>query len=288
MSDDIKIGTILGSKFELMSVLGKGKNCTIYKGYQNFSKKTVALKVLNLSALADMNELQRFKHEAKIGAELAAHTGIIDILDFGAAASAGQVYIVMNLLEGASLKEVLAQKGRLNADLALAVFKQIIDALAFAHEMKIVYRSLDPSEIMLTPRSGKDGDGYIATVIDFGCAIKQGDNFQFALPGNEVGKPGYMSPEQSIGEEVDARSDIYAVGRMMYETITGQLPEGVLTFASELQIPENVQTAIVKSTEQDKNKRFQSMKEFAHALQGSSGQGDKKNDTWGWTKKFFK
>lgn len=287
MSDDIKIGTILASKFEIMSVLGSGKHCTVYKGYQNFTKKSVALKLLNSSALANMDEFQRFKHEAQIGAELAAHKGIIDIIDFGAAASAGQVYIVMNLIEGLTLKELLLQKGRLDERLAIGIFKQIIDALAFVHNAKIIYRSLDPSEIMLTHRAPKDGDGYQVTVIDFGSAVKQGDSFAFAQPGKEVGKPGYASPEQSRGEDIDARTDIYTVGRMLYEALVGQLPEGVASFPSDSAISQNVQAAVLKAADENRDKRFSSMKELAQALSGSGDHDDKK-DMWGWAKKIFK
>lgn len=286
MSEEIKIGTILASKFELMSVLGAGKNCTIYKGYQNFTKKSVALKVLNLSALADLDELKRFQHEARLGTELAAHSGIVKVVDFGAA-SAGQVYMVMNLVEGPTLKELLAQRGRLDERLAINIFKQICDALAFAHEQKIVYRSLDTSEILLTPRTTKDGEAYTVTLIDFGSAVKQGDNFALALPGEAVGKPGYMSPEQARGEETDARTDIFAVGRMLYEAFAGKPPEGVPTFSPDLAINENVQSAIIKATEEERNKRFSSMKEFAQAL-AASGSQDEKRDIWGWTKKIFK
>ncbi|MBX3073540.1 serine/threonine protein kinase [Candidatus Obscuribacterales bacterium] len=289
MSDEIKVGTTINSKYELLAVLGKGRNSTVYKGYQHFAKKSVALKILDASDIEKATEeLKRFQHEARVSAQLAAHQGIVDVFDFGAA-GAGQVFLVMNLIEGLTLRELISQKGRLDAALASDIFKQIANALAFVHEQKIIHLGLDPSEIILTPASSKDKETYKVTVVDFGSAVQLSEvKTAITTPQESSGKPGYMSPEQQSGEDVDARSDIYTVGRMMYETLTGSLPESVLTFPADLQIPENIQEAIAKSTDADKNKRFQSMKEFAQKLQGSDGPDDKKKDVWGWTKKIFK
>jgi serine/threonine-protein kinase len=287
VSNEIKVGATVNSKYELLAVLGKGRNSTVYKGYQHFAKKSVALKVLDASGVERATEeLKRFQHEARVSAQLAAHQGIVDVFDFGAA-GAGQVFLVMNLIEGSTLRELVSQKGRLDAALASDIFRQIANALAFVHEQKIIHLGLDLSEIMLTPASSKGKEAYKVTVIDFGSAVQLSEVKTATTPGEASGKPGYMSPEQERGEQLDERTDVYAAGRMLFKTLTGELPDGALTFPTNLEIPDNLKLVVNKSTQEDREKRFASMKEFAHALAQEGENGDK-TDVWGWTKKFFK
>jgi len=281
---DIKVGDTLSSKYELTAILGKGRNSVVYKGYQHFAKKTVAVKVLNLDHSKSIESLKKFNQEGKTAAKLSAHPGIVDVLDFGAA-GAGQVFLVLSFVEGKTLQETIAEKTRLDVGSAIKIFKQIADAVGYMHEQKLVHRRLNPSEIMLTTASSKTGPDYKVTLIDFGDTL---DLSQPRVTGGEtVGATGYASPEELKGEGGDVRSDVYSVGRMLYETLAGSLPEGTLTFPAELDISEGLQNAIVKATAEAPEKRFQSMKEFSAALGNSSG-GEKKDDMWGWTKKIFK
>lgn len=287
MSDEIKVGATINSKYELMSVLGKGRKATVYKGYQHFAKKSAAVKILDAQAKISADDLKRFQKETKFLTALHAHKGIVNVLDFGAA-GIGQAYLVTDLIEGPTLRQLLDEKTRLDAATVSNIFGQIIEALTFVHEKHIVHAGLNPSEIMLAP--GAKG-GYTATVIDFGSA-KSLDEPSDAPKGDEGAEPSpYASPELVRGEPFDARADIYSIGCMLYEALVGKLPESnPPTFEADAAVSEPLQQVIVKALSTDPAKRFASMKEMAKAIPNgsSSSSSPEKKDLWGSIKGMFK
>ena len=285
MSDEIKVGATVNSRYELQSIIGKGRNTTVFKGYQHFAKKTIALKIIDASK-SSPDELKRFQKETSLLATLHAHKNIVDVLDFGAA-GIGQCFMVMHLVEGPTLRQLLDEKTKLDVPTTENIFGQIIEALAFVHEKKIVHAGLNPNEIILTP-SAKGG--HTATLVDFGSAVSIDEQ---NTPTSKPNEENYASPERVRGETLDARADIYSIGRMMYETLVGKLPElEPPSFPAELAVPERLQQAIIRATNEERDKRFASMKEFGKELQHTSsnktGDNAEKKDLWGWTKGIFK
>lgn len=287
MSDEIKVGATVNSKYELMSVLGKGRKATVYKGYQHFAKKSAALKIMDVQAKISADDLKRFQRETKLLTALHAHKGIVNVLDFGAA-GIGQAFLVMDLIEGQTLRQLLGEKTRLDSVATVSIFRQVIEALGYVHVKQIVHAGLSPSEIMLTP-SDKD-NVYAATIVDFGSA-KSTDSAGQTTTGEPCAEPQYASPEVSAGENFDARADIYSVGCMLYETLVGKLPEAnPPVFPADIEVPEALQSVIIKAMNTDPAKRFPTMNEMVAALpRGSSTSSTaEKKDLWGSIKGMFK
>jgi serine/threonine protein kinase len=207
--------------YEVTSQLGEGGMGVVYRGHDSRLNRDVALKLLPDTFAADPDRLSRFQREAQTLASL-NHTNIAQI--YGLEQVNGSTCIVMELVEGETLEDRL-KRGPFSFDEALDVAKQIADALAVAHERGIVHRDLKPANIKLTP-SG------VVKVLDFGLAKalgpKTSDTSLTAMPtmatgsmvGAVVGTPGYMSPEQARGKDVDARTDIWAFGCVLYEMLT--------------------------------------------------------------------
>ncbi len=288
MSDEIKVGTTINSKYELMSVLGKGRKATVYKGYQHFAKKSAAVKILDAQAKISADDLKRFQKETKFLTALHAHKGIVNVLDFGAA-GIGQAYLVTDLIEGQSLRQLLDEKTTLDAATVESIFGQIIEALAFVHEKQIIHAGLNPSEVMLTPAA--KGTGYTATVIDFGSAKSFDDPVEPAKQNPDTKPDPYASPELANGSSFDERADIYSVGCMLYEALVGKLPDAnPPTFEPGTPVPEPLQQVIIKALSADPAKRFTSMKELAAAMPhgNKSSASTEKKDLWGSIKGMFK
>lgn len=288
MSDEIKVGTTINSKYELMSVLGKGRKATVYKGYQHFAKKSAAVKILDAQAKISADDLKRFQKETKFLTALHAHKGIVNVLDFGAA-GIGQAYLVTDLIEGQTLRQLLDEKTKLDAATIENIFGQIIEALAFVHEKQIIHAGLNPSEIMLTPAA--KGAGYTATVIDFGSAKSFDDPVEAVKQDPDTKPDPYASPELASGSSFDARADIYSIGCMLYEALVGKLPDSnPPTFEADTAVPEPLKQVIIKALSADPDKRFTSMKELASALPHGSKSlpTTEKKDLWGSIKGMFK
>jgi serine/threonine protein kinase len=185
--------------------------------------KRVAVKVLRPDLSSDPGLISRFFQEAK-AVNAIRHPNIVDISDFGHTAD-GIVYFVMEVMEGHSLRDELTSKGPLPLPLAMTVAKQIVDALAAAHRVRIIHRDLKPDNIFLLPDTQIPGE-IRAKLFDFGIAKLVGDHHvgHKTIDGAVVGTPFYMSPEQALCQEVGAAADIYAMGVVMYEMLTGTVP----------------------------------------------------------------
>lgn len=215
------IGRVVSNHFEILELLGSGGMGSVYKAKHVIIGKNVAIKILSKNG--DDKANMRFQQEAKAASSL-NHPNIVSVLDFGCLDN-DQPFIVMDLAVGSSLADALRDYGTLSNSDALSIFAQICSALAHAHQRGIVHRDLKPGNIMLCP----DDNGKIqAKLVDFGIAKIQAldtDRIQSLTETGEIfGSPLYMSPEQCAGSDLDARSDFYSLGCVMYECLTGKPP----------------------------------------------------------------
>jgi len=221
--NDPLIGKVFAEKYEVNSVLGLGGMSIVYKALHKLMDRNVAIKMLHKNLKEDIVALERFRLEAQ-AASLLSHQNIIAVYDFGVT-NDGEPYFVMDCLEGESLKELIERKGRVPFDRALPIFRQVCDGLEAAHKKGIVHRDLKPANVCLIK---EEGGTELVKLVDFGIAklLPQAGREQQHLTqtGEVFGSPIYMSPEQCLGKELDTRSDIYALGCLMYETLTGDPP----------------------------------------------------------------
>ena len=225
------VGRDIAGRYRVLAKLGEGGMGAVYRGEQISLKRKVAIKVLRPELSRDPGLVRRFNAEAELAAKL-SHPNTVNIYDFGQDVD-GSLFIAMEFLEGRSLRQVMTQEGPLPPARALAIMRQVCASLSDAHAHGIVHRDLKPDNVMLTER-GKDRD--VARVLDFGIAKLRDDDRQtvnaMTRAGDLVGTPQYMAPEQIKGEKVDGRTDIYALGAMLYEMVTGRLPfEGATVMA---------------------------------------------------------
>ena len=205
--------------YSVESLIGRGGMGAVYKGAQLRLQRPVAIKIMRRDQGRDHDFEQRFHREALAMAKL-NHPNIVSVIDYGEAGP-DYLYIVMELVDGADLMEVI-RTGRMTQEMALRLLPQICDALQFAHDHGIIHRDIKPGNIMLTR------DGRIK-VADFGLAKRQDVESGFhTQSGTGMGTPDYAAPEQFMTDApIDHRADIYALGVMIYQMLTGQLPRGV-------------------------------------------------------------
>ncbi len=216
------IGMVINNRFQVSSKIGAGGMGAVYRAHQLGMQRDVAIKVLLRELTENETVLRRFHLEALAVSKL-KHPNTIQIFDFGETED-GLLYIAMELLEGRPLQKVLADERQLSVKRALHILEQTAKSLREAHTKGIVHRDLKPDNIFLQA-VGEDAD-YVK-VLDFGVAkVAEGDgqNKTLTKAGSIFGTPKYMSPEQSRGGEIDARSDIYALGVILYELLTGRVP----------------------------------------------------------------
>jgi serine/threonine protein kinase len=201
--------------YEILNLIGHGGMATVYRARQTSMNRVVALKVLPRIFIQDDTYIQRFNREVEIVSQL-EHRSIVPVHDHGALE--GQPYIVMRYMPAGSVDDRLAS-GPLDSENTLRIIEEIAPALDYAHGKGVLHRDLKPSNILLDD----NGDAYLT---DFGIARMLGEN-QGGISittRNVVGTPAYMSPEQAQGKPLDARSDLYGLGVMLFEMVTGQRP----------------------------------------------------------------
>ena len=264
-------------QYQIIEELGHGGMAVVYKAYQPALNRYVAVKVLLEHLGRDAEFVERFRREAHDAAML-QHPHIIHVYEV--AAEAGFHYLVMDYIEGSSLSARLKRQGTLDVNTALGIVRQVGSALDYAHAKGIVHRDVKPSNVLLT------NDG-LAVLSDFGIA-KAAAESRITQAGTVVGTPEYMSPEQTRGETLDGRSDLYSLGIVLYEMLTGQVPfrgeapAAVLykqvheqpLAASHLRanIPTEVNRVILRALEKDKNQRCASGQELSAALEQAIGR----------------
>ncbi len=218
--DKLAPGSIFGQKYKIDSPLGSGGMSTVYKAQHMFLDKVVAIKLLNHQLASDARAVQRFQVEAKAAYEL-NHPNLLGVYDFGMSTD-GQAYIVMDYLEGESLSEIIQREKHISLVRALPIFLDVCKGLNYAHEQAILHRDIKPSNVMLV--QGQYGK-QVAKIVDFGLAKIYDENaMKLTQTGEIFGSPLYMSPEQCRGLPLDNRSDLYSLGVLMYETLSGHAP----------------------------------------------------------------
>ncbi|MFI9626818.1 protein kinase [Streptomyces sp. NPDC052042] len=216
-------GAIAGGRYQLRDLLGEGGMASVYLAYDAALDRQVAIKTLHTELGREQSFRERFRREAQAVAKL-QHTNIVSVFDTGEDELGGALmpYIVMEYVEGQPLGSVLQadiQKyGAMPADKALKVTSDVLAALDTSHEMGLVHRDIKPGNVMMTKRG-------VVKVMDFGIArAMQSGVTSMTQTGMVVGTPQYLSPEQALGRSVDARSDLYSVGIMLFQLLTGRLP----------------------------------------------------------------
>jgi eukaryotic-like serine/threonine-protein kinase len=220
------IGRVIAGKYEIESVIGSGASAAVYRAMHRDLRRAVAIKILHEQNREDTQFVKRFKAEALAASKL-EHPNVARVMDFGFEKD-GNAYIVMELLTGRSLEAILAAEGRLASAVVTKIAIQTCSALAFAHDEGIIHRDVKPENIMLVPARDDDGKPTdVVKVCDFGLAkLRDADPDQrdLTIAGMLCGSPAYMSPEQTRGDVLDARSDIYSLGVALFEALTGDLP----------------------------------------------------------------
>jgi len=218
------LGREIAGRYRITAQLGQGGMGAVYRAEQMSLKREVAIKLLKPELSAEPGLVRRFNAEAELAAKL-EHPNTVTLFDFGQDFD-GTLFIAMEFVKGISLREVIQKEGPLKPTRALAIAEQVTASLANAHSHGIIHRDLKPDNIMLST-IGRKSD--IVRVLDFGIAKlrdERGDVTAMPLTqaGDLLGTPQYMAPEQIRGEKVDGRTDVYALGAMLYEMITGRLP----------------------------------------------------------------
>ncbi|HTJ43194.1 MAG TPA: serine/threonine-protein kinase [Kofleriaceae bacterium] len=277
-----RLRRVLGGRYRLGERIGIGGYGVVFDAFDERLAKRVAIKVLSPSVAQDPEVVRRFEREA-LAASRVRHEGIVDITDY-AVEPAGTSYIVMEYLDGADLCEALATAGALAPARALAIAVQCASALTAAHAARILHRDLKPANIFLV-RSASRPD--LVKIIDFGIAkIIGGDGRYTSVTSASkvIGTPFYMAPEQGQGLEIDGRADVYALGVILFEMLTGERPfvgsssiEILTNAATQPRIPPSRRRAelaawrgidelVLRAIARDRGARFASMRAFGDAI----------------------
>ncbi len=284
-SSDPLIGTTLAGRYHIEGRVGVGAMGAVYSAVQEGLGRRVALKVLKRDLNWGGDTVARFRREAHAMSAL-MHPNTVRVYDFGATPD-GLLYLAMELLEGELATARLFRAGALDVDEAVSIAQQILRSVSEAHAKKIIHRDLKPDNIFLARVDGQSAP--MVKVLDFGIAkAVEGDRTlnQFETQdGTVFGTPRYMSPEQAQGKALDARSDLYAVGIILYELLTGSAPfiddDAVIVMAKHIRetitpvrkaapdrpIPSSLEAVVTRALEKDPNKRFESADAFDQALE---------------------
>ena len=269
--EELTTGTTFADRYQIIEELGKGGMGKVYKVLDTKIKEKIALKLLKPEIASDKNTIERFSNELKFSRKI-RHENVCQMYDLNE--EKGTHYITMEYVHGEDLKRLIRKMGQMSAGQAISLAKQVCEGLTEAHKLEVVHRDLKPQNIMV------DEDGK-TRIMDFGIARSlKGKGMTGA--GVMIGTPEYMSPEQVEGKDVDQRSDIYSLGVILYEMVTGRVPfEGDTPFTigvkqkSEIprepvelnsQVPSDLSGVIMKCLEKDKDKRYLSASEVRSEL----------------------
>ena len=275
-------GEIIDGKYRIVRLLGQGGMGGVYEGENTRIHRKVAIKVLHAGVAAKADVVQRFEREAQAAGRIGSEH-IVEVLDLGNLPS-GERFMVMEFLEGESLGERIKKRKRLPVQEVGPITHQLLQGLAAAHQAGIIHRDLKPDNVFLLATRGGQRD--FVKILDFGVSkfsALDADSMSMTKTGAVMGTPYYMSPEQARGSKIDQRSDLYSVGVVMYQAVTGRVPFAAETFnelvfkialespdPAELVVPNldpGVATIIARAMIRDVNLRFQSAQEFQAAVQ---------------------
>jgi len=273
----LREGAILGRRYEIMQLLGEGGMGSVYRARDREVNRIVALKVIRPELTGNVAILERFKQELVLSHQV-THKNVIRIYDLGDAD--GVKFITMEFVEGQDLRTLIHEKKKFSPEEAVEITQQICRALEATHSVGVIHRDLKPQNIM------RDKSGRIL-LMDFGLArMVEGDGM--TQTGALVGTMEYMSPEQALGENLDQRSDLFTLGLIFYELLTGKMPFAANSALASLikrtqeraapisdhdnSIPEALSAIVSKCLERDSNLRYQSSKELLAVLDGWQGK----------------
>ncbi len=270
---ELATGSIFAGRYQIIEELGRGGMGRVYKVFDQEIRAKMALKLIKPEVAADKNTIERFRNELKVARDI-SHKNICRMYDLGR--DKGSYFITMEYVSGEDLKSFIRRSRQLVVGTAIFIARQVCEGLAEAHRLGVVHRDLKPGNIMI------DREGN-AKIMDFGIARSVAAKKGITGAGVMIGTPEYMSPEQVEGKEIDTRSDLYSLGIILYEMLTGQVPfEGDTPFTvgvkqkSEIpkdprginpQIPHDLDRLILKCLEKDKAKRYQSADELRADLE---------------------
>jgi serine/threonine-protein kinase len=269
----------LSGRYELGDRLGSGGMSTVYRATDRILERQVAVKILAEHLSDDERFVARFRREALAVAKL-IHPNIVQVYDTGI--DEGRHFIVMEYVEGRSGAQLLQRNGSLDADTTLGIGQQACAGLDYAHRRGIIHRDVKPGNLMIVGGAGNGGGAMVVKLTDFGIA-RAAEQTRITQVGSVVGTAAYLAPEQVRGEEATPASDVYALGVVLYQFLTGRLPyEGssLAELAVRQQnekplaprtyneaVPEGLSAAVLRALEGDVNLRYQSAEEMARNLE---------------------
>ena len=269
-------GQTLNDRYEILETLGQGGMGEAYKARDRTTGQTVVVKIPYASMIGDPSTYSRYQRELDIGKRL-DHPGIQRFLADGRLDDSVAPYLVFEFIDGQNFREFLASRAPLDLDLAVDLAVQLADVLQYVHEHDVVHRDLKPENLLITP------DGKLE-LVDFGIALLRGARrLTFSRLSSEVGTPDYMAPEQVQGERGDARTDVYALGIILYEMLTGEVPfqgDSPLAVMSQRvttpaplvgsvrrDVPPGLEAVVFRALRREPHERYPSMAALRHALQ---------------------
>ena len=276
------VGELLAGRYELEKLVGSGGMSNVFRAHDRLLERTVALKILHEQYTRDDDYVERFRREARAVAQR-AHPNIVTVIDRGE--QDGRQYIVFEFIEGENLKELVAH-GPLSVHEAVGLALQVARALSFAHERGLVHRDVKPQNVLLN----EDGQ---AKVTDFGIA-RSLDVHGVTQTGTVLGTSDYIAPEQARGQKVNPKTDIYSLGAVLYELLTGDVPFAGDNFVAVAMrhvnepapsvlehrpdCPLRLDLAIQRAMAKDPADRFESMDDFVIELEGCLAEVDGRSD----------
>ena len=263
---EVEVGTTFAGRYQVLEELGSGGMGKVYKVVDKEINEKIALKILKPEISLDEKIIERFRNELKLARKI-SHPNVCRMYDLSK--EKGMYFITMEYISGEDLKSTVSRVGQLSVGKTMAIARQICKGLAEAHKMGVVHRDLKPHNIIID----RDGD---VRILDFGIAHSMKTQ-GITESGVMIGTPEYMSPEQAVGEESDERSDIYSLGVIMFELLTGIVPFKAETAvgvaikqkmetppspkAFNQQIPDEVNRMVLRCLEKDKERRYQKVEE---------------------------
>lgn len=297
LAEDDEIPAIGG--YSIVERIGSGMMGVVFKARNDAVDKTLAVKLMRKNLANDPVNLRRFREEAK-AASFLTHANLVGVYGHGITGD-GAPYIIMDYVDGISLQELLSREGYLDTERFLNIFIQVCEALEHAHAKRIVHRDLKPSNIMIV--KADQGLDHVK-VVDFGIAKvmeEGGEHGNLTQTGELLGSPLYMSPEQCLGNPLDARSDIYSLGCVMYEALTGKAPflgdnvvQTIFKHLNErppelrsvrpyLDLPAGLENLIFLALEREADDRFQNIAQLRQGLEDiRDGRFPKVRRTFSW------